>query len=309
MGVTDDLGKYLDYLFDSRSFAPRFAVDEPSEAALQAARSIRGEAPAPALIIHGIMPRSGTVYVGELLRRHPDLHAYPNRLWELPFLQHTDHILKMQRDFLRTYQQNVGKIGDRDFLPLFGAAFIAYLHAFAPEGRRILLKVPGVHHLDRFFAAFPHEHLLVLVRDGRDVVHSTCKTWPQITFGMACRRWKRSARMVLACHHCYAKRSQGYWLARFEDAVRDPAGFVREACRRFGLDQAAYPFHQVGDLPVRGSTTLSEQGQVDWAPVQRPSHFSPIGHWRDWSWWRRWRFKRIAGRELIDLGYCEALDW
>jgi hypothetical protein len=223
----------------------------------------------------------------------------------------------MQRDFLRTYEQNVGRIGAHDFLPLFGAAFIAYLHAFAPEGKRILLKVPGVHHLDRFFAAFPHEQLLVLVRDGRDVVHSTRKTWPQITFGMACRRWKRSAGMVLACHEHYEgghRREQTvlggqYWLARFEDAVRDPAAFVRQACQRFGLEKGAYPFEGIGRLPVRGSTSLGKQGQVDWTPVDKPGGFSPIGHWRDWSWFQKATFKRIAGRELIALGYCEDLDW
>jgi hypothetical protein len=369
--MLNDLRKYVNYLLDVRSFTPEFTRDEVTYHALEAARSIRGADRPPALVVHGIMPRSGTVHVGELLRRHPALHAYPNRVWEAPFLQHTDHILNMQSAFFRTYRQNIGKIGERDFLPLFGAAFIAYLHASAPEGQRILLKVPGVHHLDRFFATFPHEHLLVLLRDGRDVVHSTRKTWPQITFGMACRRWKRSARMVLACHQHYQTEpttvsspgtvpspstacsrrchdqpspvspglvpttgssgrcpvSSGpapspvssragrhpsdrcYWLARFEDAVRDPAAFVTEACRRFGLDEAAYPFEGIDQLPVRGSTSLGEQGAVDWGPVQKPSAFSPIGHWRAWSWLQKSTFKRIAGRELIQLGYCDDLHW
>jgi protein-tyrosine sulfotransferase len=345
MGIGNDLRKYLNYIVDTGSFIPNSGARAVSERALEVSRSIRGAGRGPALIIHGIMPRSGTVYVGELLRRHPDLHAYPNRVWEMPFLQHTDHILRMQRDFFRTYEQNVAKIGERDFLPLFGAAFIAYLHAFAPDGKRILLKVPGVQHLDGFFAVFPHEHLLVLLRDGRDVVHSTRKTWPQITFGMACRRWKRSARMVLACRQRFQsqpssgsstspaleetglaqdqpgsgssgqhRREQAvlgdqFWVARFEDAVRDPAAFVREACRRFDLDEDAYPFDGIDRLPVHGSTSLGERGAVDWAPVEKPSGFSPIGHWRRWSWLQRSTFKRIAGRELIELGYCDDLDW
>lgn len=316
--ILDDFRKYVAYALAGSSFIACFDVQPRRQQVMQVARSIRGRDLGPTIVIHGIMPRSGTVYVGELLRRHPDLHAYPNNVWEAPFLQQTDHVLRMQRDFFLTYEQNVGKIGQHDFLPLFGAAFIAYLYSFVPEGKRMLLKVPGVHHLDRFFAAFPHEHLLLLVRDGRDVVHSTRKTWPQITFGMACRRWKRSARMVLACHQRYksdhSKPSTGssgrcYWLARFEDAVRDPAAFVRQACQRFGLDDDAYPFGDIDRLPVRGSTTLSQQRPVDWAPVDKPRDFDPIGHWQDWSWWRKWRFKRIAGQELIALGYCEDLDW
>ncbi len=321
LSLRDDVRKYLGYAFDRRSFVPEFDEQPLTQHALEAAEAIRERGHGSTIIVHGIMPRSGTVYVGELLRRHPAVHAYPNRLWEMPFLQQTYHILRMQRDFFRTYEQNIGKIGDHDFLPLFGSAFIAYLRSFAPEGQRLLLKVPGVHHLDRFFTVFPYEHLLVLVRDGRDVVHSTRKTWPQITFGMASRRWKRSARMVLAFHERYRIRSTtgasaacppppgAYWLARFEDAVHDPAGFVREACRHFDLDEAAYPFDEADDLPVRGSTTLKRQGPVDWAPVKKPAGFKPIAHWRDWSWWQKWRFKHIAGQELIDLGYAEDFKW
>jgi hypothetical protein len=149
----------------------------------------------------------------------------------------------------------------------------------------------------------------VLTRDGRDVVHSTVKTWPQLMFWMACQRWRRSARMVLACHRRYAERGEGYWLARFEDAVSDPESFVREACRHFNLDEEKYPFDEMSDLPVRGSATLKEPGDVDWHPVEKPRDFDPVGHWRDWSWWRKWRFKRIAGRELIQLGYAKDMNW
>jgi hypothetical protein len=124
---------------------------------------------------------------------------------------------------------------------------------------------------------------------------------------MACRRWKRSARMVLACHERFKQRETGYWLARFEDAVRDPDAFVHEACRRFDLDPAAYPFDAADDLPVRGSGSLSRPGQVDWAPHTKPADFDPTGHWRDWPPRRLRRFHRLAGPELRALGYTDTV--
>jgi protein-tyrosine sulfotransferase len=351
LSLLDDVRKYLAYVFDRRSFAPSFAEQPLSERVLEAAAAIRGRERAPALIIHGVMPRAGTVYAGELLRLHPDLVAYPGRIWEAPLLQLAGDVDDLQEKFLWAHRHNIGKLGQRDFLPLLGAAFLAYLGNSVPEDKRILLKVPGVHHLSDFTTMFPHEHLLVLMRDGRDVVHSTLKTWPQLMFWMACRRWKRSARMVLACDERWGRSesthprpfragqtvqrrrewfdavrhrqtargrfpaaslqgaAHGYWLGRFEHAVEDPAGFVRAACAHFGLDEERYPFERIGEVAVRGSSSLQEQGDVDWQPREKPEGFDPTGHWRDWSRLRTWTFKRIAGQELIALGYCEDLEW
>jgi protein-tyrosine sulfotransferase len=309
MSLVGDVRKYIDYVFDTRSFTPRFDPEAVSADALRAARAIRGSDRGSAIVIHGIMPRSGTVYVGELLRLHPDLTAFPNRIWEAPFLQLSGDVVALQEKFLWAHRHNAGKLNDKDFLPLFGAALITYLHSFMPEGQRMLLKVPGVHYLSDFYHMFPGEHLLVLTRDGRDVAHSTVKTWPQILFSFACRRYRRSAEMVLACHEQYRQRERGYWLARFEDAVRDPERFVRQACARFDLDVDRYPFDRIGTLPLRGSSTVTDEGDVTWHPVDKPRDFNPVGHWENWSAWRKWRFKRIAGQALLALGYCENLNW
>ena len=309
MSLRNDLKKYLHYLLDRRSFDPRPASAEISPQALEAARSIRGDGRAPALLLHGVMPRSGTVYVGELLRKHPDLQAYPNEIWELPFLQQTVRIQKLQREFFLAYEQNVGKIGNDDFLPLFGSALIAYLYSFLPPERRMLLKVPSVQYLTCFFSMFPEERLLVLVRDGRDVVHSTVRTWPQLRFSMVCRRWRRAAEMVLRFDAIHGADRKGYWLAKFEDAVSDPVAFVEQACDRFDLDVQRYPFEQIEEIRVQGSSSLRKDGKVVWDHVERPKGFSPVGHWQNWSPGKTRTFKRIAGQALIDMGYCDDLDW
>ncbi len=304
-----DLLKYLSYVFDRRSFHADFSEPELQEQVFQSALAIRGPNHGPAVIIHGIMPRSGTVYVGELLRLHPDLQAYPWDLFEVPLLQVSDAIDQAQLRFLRAYRHNVDKIADHDFLALFSAAFIAHLYSGASEGRRILLKMPGVHYLHRFFKAFPAENLLILIRDGRDVAESTMRTWPQLGFPSICRRWRRSAGMVLACDRQFSQREAGYWLARFEDAIGDPVAFVKKACLKFDLDESRYPFEKISDIPVRGSSSLSKQTSITWKPMRKPTTFKPTERWRDWSSRRKRTFKHIAGKTLIDLGYCTTLDW
>ena len=304
MHLVNDIRKYLDYVFEAKPFVYHSDVGIPAIEGL-----VEGVTESPAIFINGIMPRAGTVYVGELLRLHPDLHAFPRHLWELPLLQLSDDVLEMQRAFLRIYEQNAGKMGANDFLGIVGAGMLQYLEAATPPGKRMLIKVPSVQYLHYFPAMYPGQHLLLLVRDGRDVAHSTVKTWPQILFPFACRRWRRAAEMVAAYDGDHKHQPSGYWLARFEDAVLDPEGFVREACRRFDLDVTRYPFDQIAMIRVRGSSQLSRQGEVTWDPKDRPPDFAPTGHWHNWSRYRKQTFKRIAGRALIALNYCEDLQW
>jgi protein-tyrosine sulfotransferase len=304
-----DVLKFIRYSLERKGFTPSSTIEAISERAVQAAYAVRGSDRAPAIIIHGVMPRSGTVYVGELLRLHPDLHAFPYNVWEFPFLQHASEVQTLEEEFLWSYEQNRDKIGSGDFLPLFGSALIRYLHGGTPAGKRMLLKVPSVQYLDRFHSVFPHEHLLVLVRDGRDVVQSTLKTWPQLRFSMVCIRWRRAARMVIACAKDFDRTSSGYMLARFENAVEDPAAFIAEVCRRLGLDAKSYPYDKIPGLSIRGSSTLQAGGQVTWVPQSRPDRFNPMGHWRQWSSYHKTMFKRIAGRELIELGYAKDSQW
>jgi protein-tyrosine sulfotransferase len=300
--------KYLRYIFDNHSFEPG-PGGSTSQLALETASTIRGEGRGPAIMIHGIMPRSGTVYVGELLRLHPDLHAYPHEIWELPFLERTGELEMIQDAFLNSYDQNKKQIASDDFLPIFGASIIAYLHASTPDDKRMILKIPGVQFLHRFYDVFPGENLLLLVRDGRDVVHSTVRTWPQIRFWMACLRWKRAAKMCLYVNSMLDQRDSGYWLGRYEDAVEHPKVFLTEACHHLGLDTDNYPWDKVNTIPIQGSSSLHENGEVKWEPVARPDGFQPFGYWREWSPFRKWLFKRLAGHELQELGYGSEEEW
>jgi len=303
--LKNNIRKYYRYVFKTDDFAPRTQRGEISQHAFQTAKVIRGENRPPSIIVHGIMKRSGTVFTGELLGLHPDIHQHPNLIWETPFLALTGDIKKLQKDFFLLYQQNIGKIGENDFLPLFGSSFIAYLYAMIPEDKRMLLKVPGVEYLDYFYDVFPNENLLLLTRDGRDLVASTIKTWPQLRFVDVCRRWANSANIMLRFVETYKNRP-GYCLARYEDAVNNPEAFVREACEKFSLDPDTYPFEKMSNLPVIGSSTTRKQGDT-W--MKKTKAFNPIGRWQQWSSWKKMTFKRIAGEALIKLGYCDNLDW
>lgn len=307
-GLSEDARKYFDYFFESSSFTTDAPIQSISTQALETARRARGIGYGPAIIIQGIMPRSGTVFIGELLRRHPDLCAYPNQLWEIPALQLTKDVRHLQQKFLSGYKLNRGKLGEDDFLPLFGASLMAYLHEQVPPDQRLLIKMPSVQYLSHFFLMFPHENLLILVRDGRDLVHSTLRTWPRLNFIQVCLRWNRSAKMVLqTVKHLAESQCHRYMLARYEDALEDSVTFVEEACSRFDLAVNRYPFEQIEGIKVIGSSKLEKN--VTWKFIKKPEGFAPVGYWKQWSAARKVIFKAIAGRSLMELGYSKDLEW
>jgi protein-tyrosine sulfotransferase len=310
ISLSYDINKYLNYFFESKGFTVDSQAGVISDSVLQAAASARGYERGPALIIHGIMPRSGTVYVGELLRRHPDLYAYPHQLWELPALLLTADLRRLQRKFLLSYKSNMGKLEKNDFLPLFGAAMMALLNVQTPPMQRVLTKMPSVQYLDHFFSMFPNENVLILVRDGRDVVHSTLRTWSHLNFIQVCLRWKRSAQIILNTREQFRSRDhKGYWVGRYEDALLEPEIFVREVCCQFQLSVDRYPFEEIDKIRVIGSSKLESQDKVTWQHLKRPQNFRPVEYWKNWSPLKKKIFKVIAGQPLMDLGYCQDQNW
>jgi len=278
--------------------------------ALSVANRIRGAGRDSAVIIHGVAPRSGTVYVGELLKLHPDFSAYPNNMWEIPFLETTGDLKDAQSHFFRAYKQNQERMGPDDFMPLFGSSLLAYLHSYVPEGKRMLLKIPDVRHLDCFYAVFPQEYPLLLLRDGRDLVASTIKTWPKDDFSDVCRLWDYGAKMILAFGQYYKNSERKFLIVKYENILDSPESFVKSVCNEFGLDPHYYPFDDIVDVSVRGSSRAAQKdGGVTWDAQKKPSNFNPVGHWLDWSDYQKRVFKEIAGQSLIDTGYCENNDW
>lgn len=65
-------------------------------------RSIRGEGARPAVFVHGVLPRSGTNYLADVLALHPDLQQDPGRLWEFPLLYVAPGADALQREFRKS---------------------------------------------------------------------------------------------------------------------------------------------------------------------------------------------------------------
>ena len=134
------------------------------------------------------------------------------------------------------------------------------------------------------------------MRDGRDLVSSTVRTWPQEKFSKVCTTWKNSADHMMAFKQFYDRNKDNYQLVKYEEIIARPKDFVTSCCDWFDLDIEKYPFPQIDELAFRGSSTLQAPGEVNWEPIKSDKSAKTVGHWRHWSARQTKQFKKLQER-------------
>ncbi|MBT8053212.1 MAG: sulfotransferase [Xanthomonadales bacterium] len=256
------------------------------------------------VFVLGILPRSGTNFLYNLLMLHPDC-APPDPVWE--------DFLVSRLDLLAQYSDEVAAQWD----PRWGVDARTQQHLdrslgsgiarFLQErcsGFRVVAKTPRVDNIEHFFRFFPEAKLLILVRDGRSIVESAIKS-----FG-----WRRepalhslaeAARTINAFRQKTAGFSERFRIVRYEDLWLDTENQLYEIGEFLELDMETYDLQRALNLPLRGSSELKSgpAESVHWDPMDRPDDFDPMSRFTHWSDARHFRYNRIAGPAMQALGY------
>lgn len=285
-------------------FHPALSVEEGARLAALARRA-RGEGPAPILVL-GVMPRSGTNAIRDALALHLDVHADPGRLYEFPLLHAADAAAAFMDEFHAYFPRNAEVTSRYDALAMLAGAWLRELQTEAGD-KRILLKSPHVQNLSLAPYIFPDARIVLCLRDGRDVVDSSLKTFSRRslsrkTFAQLAMEWKLSAEAILRATRSEPL-AQMVTLARFEDLQEDPDALIGALLSGTGLDAGAYDTEAFKALPVRGSSRSNASKDERWQPQEKSADFKPVDRWRSWSDKRKARFDRIAGATLEDAGY------
>lgn len=273
--------------------------------------------------ILGILPRSGTNHVTRLLTLHPNCTGL-SPIWE-DFLLHHSGVLK---DYTgRIYKswnpdwEVPEKVGPQEKLVgYFGDAICRFLRlqlegdsvegndcpddSSPANGTQILLtKTPSVVGLENFDDLFPDAHLILLCRDGRAVVESGVKSFDW-NYEDAMRRWRDGARAILKYKEKCLASNRKFLLVRFEDFIKDEKAELLKVFEFLGVDSDQYDFEEASALGVIGSSeTRSEAGAVHWEATKKKKEFDPVSRFKNWSKGRHCRFNKIAGADMVRLGY------
>jgi protein-tyrosine sulfotransferase len=258
------------------------------------------------IFIHGILPRSGTNFLYDLLLLHPDCCSAREPVKEDLFLEHSNHLVAFTEAVRAAWDPRWGTF-DSDIREQLCAGLGEGLLSFlsVDSHRRLVSKSPSVRHLARFFAFYPRARLLILLRDGRAVVHSGMETFGW-DLDRGCHKWSEAAKTILDFRRVESAHTDRWRLVRYEDLLDDTEGQLRRIFEFLALDPAGYDFEAARNLPVRGSSAFGRQGRdVHWEPVPRDASFAPKERWRSWSAKQLERFDWLAGDELRDLGYTD----
>jgi len=276
------------------------------------------------IFILGIAPRSGTNYLHDLIRMHPQCEPQSSVLEEDFLIYNARMLTRYAQTVSRSWKQKWGEQELEDEKHLLcakiGEGLASFLYAqlarrkAAEEtspSRRLVTKTPHVENLELFFELFPSAPLLILLRDGRSVVESTAKTFDR-PYGYGAREWAAAAGRILDFkrRHPQAK----YLIVKYEDLYQNVKEELRRIFMFLGLDPESYDYAAAINAPVRGSCAVKTEEPsahrdfwvaegVTWNPTPKPTDFNPLARWHSWNRARHERFNWIAGPQMTALGY------
>ena len=246
--------------------------------------------------------------------------------WELAFSQFINHF---------NGDKTVFQFGR--FAPHLGSAWLSYLvETFALQPGHVFIKHPNVRYIERFFELFPAAKLILLVRDGRDNVASTVKgglakrTHMSMgkrskarlnhvlfrDFVSAARDWSSSVMKIQRFDEEFrnSRFTSQYVILRYEDIYQQPKQTAGRIFAFMGVPCDARILDRVANVDVVGSSFYAASGlenavKPNWTATPRTDAFQPVGRWKRWSPLQKALFKRIAGDQLVQMGYEKDRNW
>ena len=265
----------------------------------------------PPIFILGVMHRSGTNFLRNLICLHPDCTA-SDIIHEDFFTVYSDMIVKYAASVSKKW--NPKWLSEKNIDPVdslckhIGYGLISFLNTTFTETeisqKRLVTKTPNIRNIKYFFKLFPNAHLLIIVRDGRGVVESGVRSFDW-NYEQAMRRWARAVNEISKFEKDFQIAEVKYKVVKFEDLITNSQGQLKNIFSFLGVDTDKYDFNAVESLPVRGSSELRKQQEDDihWKPVEKTSDFDPTMRWSNWGPQLHDRFNWIAGKQMAQFGY------
>jgi protein-tyrosine sulfotransferase len=259
--------------------------------------------------ILGILQRSGTNYLRDLIELHPDCQT-ADPIGEDFLVANADKLQQYARGVAGDWNPDWDKDGklQHELLLSLGEACVSFLTSRAcsgpgPSRGYVVTKTPSVKNLP-LLTLFPRSRAVVIVRDGRDMIVSGMNSFGW-TFETMCRQWADAARTIQSAQAAGVP----FLLVRYEDLLSNLRATLAGVFSYLDIDAAAYDYEAAAKLPVKGSSSFgTDGGGVHWRPVAKTADFNPLRRWAGWDAARHERFNWIAGAESAGFGYEPVCD-
>lgn len=283
------------------------------------------------IILLGQRVRSGTNFVGSTLFNHPEVVTLPVTASLGEFNLFVDDAI-IEKIFNKVTKKSFA-LGLSDihldfFLQQYGLCWLNILvkKFNIPKDKIIFIKSPIIDHLDLWRKTFPTSKIAIIYRDGRDNVISCVKasndkrTWHNMelrfkkkinystgrSFVNHAKHWGMTARDILDI-----REDSTVEKFKYED-LNNSAIDIAKLLKHYDLAIDESIIEMCLNAPVVGSSFGIDTKYIskpNWKPDYDKSKFIFMNKWKKWGFLKKIIFKKIAGKELIELGYENNNNW
>ena len=246
------------------------------------------------IFIIGISPRSGTNYLYNLLNLHPRIS--PSKINGEGFLVYYSDLLDNYTSALaRRWHDN----WENDPKLIQEAIGKGLTDSLGTDNDYNTIKTPLTTNLDNLKKFFPDSKVILLMRDGKNVVASHEKTFKK-GISIPSNIYSIGGETIL--NHI---NDQQFYCLKYEDLNDDPENQLESIFAYLDLSYSDVDQNEIGKLGIVGSSTFGRSGdQVDWNQTfPKTKNFNPNNRSANWSNYKRQRFDWIAGDINEKLGY------
>jgi hypothetical protein len=257
--------------------------------------------------IIGLSPRCGTNFLKEILCLHPN-SCVSNAKGEDYLLYHIDDIYSYANNVDQHWKPHWNN-SKQSLLNALSFGIYHFLTSGIDDQRysHIINKTPDPNNCHLHYDFFPNGKMIIILRDGRDILDSAMHTFPNKSIITHLNTWKRNAKIVRSQMKSKVFMQQTL-IVRYEDLITMPEQTIRTILDYVGLAYEVYPFDQIDKVPIVGSSQIKDtSGIVKWSKVipseENKNNFQFIGRHNKWSWLLRMYFSLYGDKTNRSLGY------
>lgn len=284
---------------------------------------MKKELPIP-IFVFGITVRSGTNYMGSLMSKVKEVTSVPKTISQGEFPLFRSKVMDHWDSWFQQLNHlsfGVDDIPAEKLEEKIGRSLLEYyVDRYAIDTPYIFLKDPNVIGIGRVWDFFPDAKVILLRRNGKDLVSSFAKgsqlmrrsyprmkkikarikNWSGYGFVSACRTYKKAAESfqeTLQDPRIQRRIGSDVRLLTYEDVFRNPSENLGRILIDFGVNVSKEEMKEWENAEVVGSSFGSKNGKVqDWGRSEVNENFNPVGRYEGWNALQRAMYQRICGR-------------
>jgi len=246
------------------------------------------------IFLLGISQRSGTNFLMKLLEKHPNIikSSHPGEDF---IIHNSNHLLKHVSETQNCWN-TIWKGMDKDkygkkYLDYISNALIDYLspNTDIKEHQYCITKTPSVENIDNFFKLFPQSKLIILVRNGKDIIESGVKGFGW-NYTNAMKMIRRRGELIIDFIKENDKNNKNFIVVKYEDLVEDTEKSIKKIFNQFKIDDSLFNY-DLNDIPVYGSSfNKDEKDHVSWEPQKKNKEFTSLKRTKNWSYFMNLKY-------------------